>query len=92
MVTIEALGDHPLFTAWEAEQVSQCGYCEPGMVMALAALLRVSPRPGAAELAGVANICRCGIGPRVLRAIRRAGSASAPLSNGSSDSAQPASE
>ncbi len=93
VVTIEGLGDHPLKRAWAAEQVSQCGYCEPGMMMALAALLKASPKPLAAEIAGIANICRCGIGPRVLKVIQRANSAEAarapsPLSNGSSDSEQ----
>jgi isoquinoline 1-oxidoreductase alpha subunit len=105
VVTIEGLSagrSHPLQRAWSAEQVSQCGYCEPGMIMALAALLKASPKPQAAELAGIANICRCGIGPRVLKAVRRASAAAAsaapgrgeaarrssPLSNGSSGSEQ----
>ena len=91
VVTIEGLAanrGHPLQRAWAAEQVSQCGYCEPGMIMALAALLKTSPRPLAADLAAIANICRCGIGPRVLKAIARAARGSTPLSNGSSDSEQ----
>lgn len=93
VVTIEGLAadrGHPLQRAWAAEQVSQCGYCEPGMVMALAALLKANPKPLAAEVEGIANVCRCGIGPRVLKAIRRAASGSTPLSNGSSDSEQSA--
>ena len=75
VVTIEGLSagrSHPLQRAWEAEQVTQCGYCEPGMIMALAALLKTSPKPSAAEIAGITNICRCGTGPRVLKAIQRA--------------------
>ena len=76
VVTIEGLSagrSHPLQRAWEAEQVSQCGYCEPGMIMALAALLKASPKPLETEIAAIANICRCGIGPRVLKALQRAG-------------------
>ena len=101
VVTIEGLSanrNHPLQRAWEAEQVSQCGYCEPGMIMALAALLRSSPEPSQAELAAIGNICRCGIGPRVLKAITRATANNrpptgrAPLSNGSSGPEQSSSE
>ena len=75
VITIEGLSagaSQPVQRGWEAEQVSQCGYCEPGMIMALAALLKASPRPSVAEISGVVNICRCGIGPRVLKALRRA--------------------
>ncbi len=74
VVTIEGLSanrTHPVQQAWAAEQVSQCGYCEPGMIMAIAALLKASPRPSEAEIAALANICRCGIGPRVRKAIAR---------------------
>jgi isoquinoline 1-oxidoreductase alpha subunit len=63
--------------AWAAEQVSQCGYCEPGMIMALSALLRTSQNPLPEQLAAIGNICRCGIGPRVLKAVARAGAAAA---------------
>ena len=82
VVTIEGLSagrSHPLQRAWSEEQVSQCGYCEPGMIMALAALLKTSPKPQAAELAGIANICRCGIGPRVLKAVQRASAGAGPV-------------
>ena len=75
VVTIEGLSSgraHPVQQAWAAEQVSQCGYCEPGMIMAIAALLKASPRPSQAEVEALPNICRCGTGPRVLRAIARA--------------------
>ena len=108
VVTIEGLSadrSHPLQRAWAAEQVSQCGYCEPGMIMALAALLKANPRPSDGEIAGIANICRCGTGPRVLKALRRAGAAIAPeatgpagaggstlLSNGSSAAEQSSTE
>lgn len=76
VTTIEGLSQgrsHPLQQAWLAEQVGQCGYCEPGMIMAVAALLRTSPRPSDDELESISNICRCGIGPRLKKAIVRAG-------------------
>ena len=80
IVTIEGLSNdraHPVQQAWAAEQVSQCGYCEPGMIMAIAALLRASPRPTEAEIAALPNICRCGATPRIMKAIARAAVASA---------------
>jgi isoquinoline 1-oxidoreductase alpha subunit len=78
VTTIEGLSpnrSHPVQQAWAAEQVSQCGYCEPGMIMALAALLKTSPNPLPEQLAAIANVCRCGIGPRVLKAVARASAA-----------------
>jgi isoquinoline 1-oxidoreductase alpha subunit len=71
--TIEGLANRALFDAWLAEQVPQCGYCQPGMIMAAAALLREKPAPSDAEIdAAVTNLCRCGTYPRVRRAIHRA--------------------
>lgn len=78
IVTIEGLSpgrSHPVQQAWLTEQVGQCGYCEPGMVIALAALMKTNPKPGESELSAISNICRCGIGPRALKAIRRASEA-----------------
>lgn len=75
VITIEGLAPdrgHPIQQAWAAEQVSQCGYCEPGVILAIAALLKANPRPDEAEITALTNICRCGIGPRVKRAIVRA--------------------
>jgi isoquinoline 1-oxidoreductase alpha subunit len=76
ITTIEGLspdGSHPVQVAWVAEQVPQCGYCQPGMIMAAASLLGERPRPSEAEIdAGMGNLCRCGSYPRVRRAIRRA--------------------
>jgi isoquinoline 1-oxidoreductase subunit alpha len=76
VVTIEALSadrSHPVQKAWIAEQVPQCGYCQSGMVMAVAALLAKSPKPSDAEIDGsISNICRCGTYPRVRAAIQRA--------------------
>ncbi len=80
VVTIEGLSRdraHPVQQAWAAEQVSQCGYCDTGMIMAIAALLKASPRPTEAEIAALPNICRCGAGPRIRRAIARASAAMA---------------
>jgi isoquinoline 1-oxidoreductase alpha subunit len=75
--TIEGLGTsarpHPLQTAWIAEQVPQCGYCQSGMLMAAAALLAARPRPSDAEIdAAMTNLCRCGTYPRVRAAIHGA--------------------
>lgn len=74
--TIEGLSvdrSHPLQLAWIAEQVPQCGYCQSGMLMSAAALLRANPRPSDADInAAMTNLCRCGTYPRVKRAIRRA--------------------
>ena len=81
VTTIEGLSpdrSNPVQQAWAAEQVSQCGYCEPGMITALAALLRTSPNPLPEQLSAIGNICRCGIGPRVLKAVARSSAAMAP--------------
>lgn len=75
VVTIEGLSSdraHPVQQAWAAEQVSQCGYCDPGMILAIVALLKASPRPTEVEIAALPNICRCGAGPRIRKAIARA--------------------
>jgi isoquinoline 1-oxidoreductase alpha subunit len=59
--------------AWIAEQVPQCGYCQPGMVMATLALLESNPDPSDADIdAAITNICRCGTYPRIRKAIHRA--------------------
>jgi len=74
--TIEALGEgglHPVQVAWIAQQVPQCGYCQSGMVMAAAALLKANPRPTVPEIrAAITNICRCGTYPRIVEAIHQA--------------------
>ena len=88
VVTIEGLpGDHPVRRAWAAEQVSQCGYCEPGFIMAIAALLKADPAPGKDAVAALPNLCRCGAYPRISKAIARA-AASSRLISGSSGEAQ----
>lgn len=77
ITTIEALAEggvpHPLQTAWIAEQVPQCGYCQSGMLMAAAALLKTHSKPSDADIdAAMTNICRCGSYQRVRAAIHRA--------------------
>jgi isoquinoline 1-oxidoreductase alpha subunit len=79
ITTIEGLsrdGSHPVQQAWLAEQVPQCGYCQPGMIMAAAALLADTPRPSDGDIdAAMTNLCRCGTYDRVRRAIHRAAEA-----------------
>src|SRR5918996_890873 len=80
VTTIEGLsanGTHPVQQAWLAEQVTMCGYCEPGFIMAIAALLQASPSPSAEQIAALPNICRCGAYPRIRKAIARAAGAAA---------------
>jgi aerobic-type carbon monoxide dehydrogenase small subunit (CoxS/CutS family) len=63
---------HPVQRAWIDVQVPQCGYCQSGMIMAAAALLRRTPTPTDADIdAAISNLCRCGTYPRVRRALRR---------------------
>jgi isoquinoline 1-oxidoreductase subunit alpha len=81
IVTIEGLAAsaamppgalHAVQRAWIDVQVPQCGYCQSGMIMAAAALLRRTPRPTDADIdAAMSNLCRCGTYPRVRRALRR---------------------
>jgi len=82
VTTIEGLSSgrsHPLQQAWAVEQVSQCGRCDPGFIMALAALLRTNPNPTAQDVSALPNLCRCGAGPRILRAVERAAQIARPL-------------
>lgn len=76
VTTIEGLsaeGDHPLQVAWLAESVAQCGYCQPGQIMAAAALLARDPRPTDDDIDAAMNgiLCRCGTYTRIRRAIKR---------------------
>jgi len=80
--TIESLRTadkpHVLQSAWIAEQVPQCGYCQSGMLMAAAALLEKIPKPTDADIdEAMTNICRCGTYQRVRAAIHRAAGAAA---------------
>jgi len=77
ITTIEGLSpdrSHPLQTAWLAEQVPQCGYCQSGQILTAAALLAKNPDPSDADIdhALSANLCRCGTYPRIRRAIHLA--------------------
>jgi len=74
ITTIEGLAKgaalHAVQQAWVDHQVPQCGYCQSGMIMAVAALLEQNPHPGDDEVdAAITNICRCGTFARVRRAI-----------------------
>jgi isoquinoline 1-oxidoreductase alpha subunit len=83
VTTIEGLsadGSHAVQQAWLAEQVTMCGACEPGFIMAIAALLQASPSPSDEQLAALPNLCRCGAYPRIRKAIARAARASAAAS------------
>lgn len=77
ITTIEGLstdGQHPVQRAWVAENVSQCGYCQPGQIMTAAALLGQTPRPSEDEIAAAMSevLCRCGAYQRIALAIQRA--------------------
>jgi len=76
VTTIEGLSpdnNDPLQQAWRALDVPQCGYCQPGMIMAAAALLREKPSPSDADIDdAMTNICRCGTYQRVRAAIHAA--------------------
>ena len=81
LTTIEGLAAgggerHPLQAAWIEEQVPQCGYCQPGQIMAAAALLAKNPHPDDASIDAAmrGNICRCGTYARIRRAIKRVAS------------------
>jgi aerobic-type carbon monoxide dehydrogenase small subunit (CoxS/CutS family) len=78
VTTIEGLasGDrlHPVQEAFLETEAFQCGYCTPGMVMAVVGLLRGNPAPSEQDIARVLdrNVCRCGAYPRIVQAIRLA--------------------
>ncbi|MGH1353113.1 MAG: (2Fe-2S)-binding protein [Methyloligellaceae bacterium] len=62
---------HPIQKAWINSQVPQCGYCQSGMIMATAALLKKKPNPTDEEInEAITNLCRCGTYPRVRQAIK----------------------
>lgn len=76
VTTIEGLStdrSHPVQQAWAAENLPQCGYCQSGMIMAAAALLRANRDPTDTDIdQAITNICRCGTYPRIRAAIHRA--------------------
>ena len=77
VTTIEGLSldrSHPVQQALVAEQAIQCGFCTPGIAIAAAALLAKNADPSADQIAAaVPNLCRCGVYPRLVPAIQRAG-------------------
>jgi len=82
ITTIEGLGDaenpHPVQQAWVEHVVPQCGYCQPGFMMATAALLEKNPNPTDDDIdQNIVNICRCGTYYRMRKAIHRAASLAA---------------
>ena len=81
VLTIEGIEEkHPLKKAWLAQEVSQCGYCQPGQIMSAVALLERKPGPTDADIdsAMSGNLCRCGTYGRIRRAIHVASGKPAP--------------
>jgi len=75
ITTIEGLPEnHPVKRAWIEEQVVQCGYCQPGIMMQVASLLSESRNPNPDKIIGAMDdvICRCGTHPRIKKGIRKA--------------------
>ncbi len=76
IMTIEGLspdGSHPVQKAWLALDVPQCGYCQTGVIMAVAALLKAKPQPSDADIdAAITNVCRCGTYARIRQGIHNA--------------------
>jgi isoquinoline 1-oxidoreductase alpha subunit len=76
VTTIEGLSpdsNHPVQQAWREEDVPQCGYCQSGQVMAVAALLAENPAPSDEDIdQQLTNICRCGTYARIRKAVHRA--------------------
>jgi len=77
VTTIEGLGNpqqlHLIQQVWIEQQVAQCGYCQPGQIMAAASLLGQNPAPSDAEIdAAMSNLCRCGTYPRIRTAVHAA--------------------
>jgi isoquinoline 1-oxidoreductase subunit alpha len=80
ITTIEGLAQngrlHKVQEAWIEHDVPQCGYCQSGMIMAVAALLKDNPKPTDADInREITNICRCGTFQQVREAIHAAANA-----------------
>lgn len=87
ITTIEGLSadnTHPVQRAWIAEQVPQCGYCQPGQMMSAAALLAKTSKPSDDQIDAAmgGNLCRCGMYGRIRRAIHRASSSGSSVAAG----------
>ncbi|MFI6642860.1 (2Fe-2S)-binding protein [Streptomyces sp. NPDC050504] len=76
VTTIEGLADgerlHPVQEAWLEQDVAQCGFCQPGQIMAAVALLKRTKNPTDAEIDEIANVCRCGTYFRIREAVKAA--------------------
>ena len=75
ITTIEGIpDDHPVKQAWIADDVPQCGYCQPGQIMEAVALLKENPNPTDEDIDSVmsGNLCRCGTYQRIRRSIHHA--------------------
>ena len=75
ITTIEGLNErHPVKRAWIEEQVPQCGYCQPGVIMQVAALISESPKPDPEKIIAAMDdvLCRCGTYPEIKKGIRTA--------------------
>ena len=76
VTTIEGLAKngklHPVQEAWLEQDVAQCGFCQPGQIMAAVALLKTTPHPTDAQIDAIENVCRCGSYFRIREAIKAA--------------------
>jgi isoquinoline 1-oxidoreductase alpha subunit len=76
VTTIEGLASgadlHPVQEAWLEQDVAQCGYCQPGQIMAAVALLKDKSEPTDEDIDRIANVCRCGTYFRIRQAIKSA--------------------
>jgi len=87
VTTIEGLGNpdrpHPVQQAWITAQAAQCGYCQPGQILAATCLLARNPDPSDTDIdAAMSNLCRCGTYPRIRDAVRRAAAAAGSTAAG----------
>lgn len=74
ITTIEGIPeDHPIKQAWLSEEVSQCGYCQPGQILEAIALMAKNPKPTQDQIVEAMDgvLCRCGTYPRIVRAIQK---------------------
>lgn len=84
ITTIEGLsedGSHPVQEVWKELDVPQCGYCQPGQIMATVGLLSKTPKPTDADIDRTmsGNLCRCGTYPRIRMAIHRVAEGGKPM-------------
>jgi isoquinoline 1-oxidoreductase alpha subunit len=79
VTTIEGLADgarlHPVQQAWIDHDVAQCGFCQPGQIMAAVDLLQRTRQPTDAQIDAIENVCRCGTYGRIREAIKAAAAA-----------------